>query len=233
MLKYKTIFFDLDHTLWDFETNSRETLTSLHTFFELRELGVPLNEFVAVYEEINYKLWDQYAHGKIDRSVLRVLRWRRAFLQFGIRDQELHQAFGRAYIEQCPLKSALMPGTLELLDWLKGQVSMCIITNGFSEVQSVKLENSKIADYFDAVITSELAGVKKPHARIFEMALKQMNANAETSLMVGDNQRADILGGHNSGMDTVHLDVHDAYLGETATVRIKSMEELRPWLERA
>ena len=233
MPKYQTIFFDLDHTLWDFETNSRETLSELHACFELHELGISQREFIAVYEEANHKLWNQYTDGKIDRSVLRVLRWRRAFLQFGVRDEQLYKAFGRAYIDQCPQKSTLMPGVIDLLNWLKGSIPMCIITNGFSEVQALKLANSGIADYFDAVVTSEAAGVKKPHMRIFEAALKKMKAQAGTSLMVGDNQRADILGGHNSGLDTVHLDVHDAHAGETATLRVKSLKEVRPWLEGA
>ena len=230
MADYRTIFFDLDHTLWDFETNSRETLAELHGFFELQDLGIPLSEFIEVYEEENLKLWDQYSAGKIERAVLRVLRWRRAFLQFGINNADLHQAFGKEYMRICPGKSNLMPGVPELLERLHGEVPMCVITNGFSEVQGVKMENSGIDKYFDGVITSEVAGVKKPNARIFEVAMKKMDATADTSLMVGDNQLADVMGALNVGMDAVHLDVYDAHLGKPATHRVKSMEELSAWL---
>lgn len=230
MAKYQTIFFDLDHTLWDFETNSREVLSELFEFFELSQLDISLSEFIEVYEEENLKLWDQYTMGKIQKPVLRVLRWRRTFLQFGVQNPALHKAFGNEYMVRCPKRTNLMPGVPELLEELKGEVPMAIITNGFTEVQGIKISNSGLENYFDAVITSDMAGVKKPNVRIFEVALKKMDAQAATSLMVGDNQLADTMGALNAGLDAVHLDVHDAFLGKPATHRIQSMEELLPIL---
>lgn len=232
MPKFEHIFFDLDHTLWDFVTNSRETLGELHKDFELSEFGIDRGEFIEVYEEINQSLWDQYSIGKIDKAVLRVLRFRKAFAQFGIADNRLSNSFGKAYVDQCPRKSALMPGAIELLDWLYGeaQVPLCVITNGFSEVQEVKMKQSGITHYFDAVITSELAGAKKPSKRIFEVALRRMDAKPERGLMVGDNQVADIIGANQVGMQTIHLDVHDKHEGSPATMRVSTLEHVRPWL---
>jgi putative hydrolase of the HAD superfamily len=230
MPDYKHIFFDLDHTLWDFETNSRETLGELHTYFELIDLGIDRSEFIAAYEEINRALWDQYSVGKIDKAVLRVLRFRRAFIQFGINDNALSKAFGEAYVDTCPRKGALMPGARELLDWLHGELPMCVITNGFSEVQDIKMKASGIEHFFDAVITSEVAGAKKPSSRIFEVAMKKMSAQADSGLMIGDNQHADIMGAANVGMDAIHLDVHDAHLGSPATLRVGALHEVIPWL---
>jgi len=232
MHEYKHIFFDLDHTLWDFVTNSRATLDELHSYFDLMELGISSAEFIEAYEEINFALWGQYALGNIDKAVLRVLRFQRTFNQFGVNDRKWANAFGKEYVERCPKRGTLMPGARELLDWLHGDVPMCIITNGFSEVQSIKLEHSGIKDYFDAVITSEHAGAKKPSNRIFEIALRKMKADASSGLMIGDNHTADIMGATNVGMDTVHLDVHDAHLGDHATLRVNSLEEVRQWLDR-
>ena len=232
MSEYNHIFFDLDHTLWDFETNSRSTLGDLHSHFNLHELGINRSELIDVYEEVNAALWEQYTVGNIEKAVLRVIRFQRTFKQFGVNDRKLAKDFGDAYIDQCPQRGTLMPGARELLEWLHGEVPLCIITNGFSEVQNVKLKSSGIADYFDAIITSEMAGAKKPSTRIFEAALKKMNASPESGLMIGDNHVADIMGASNVGLDTVHLDVNDSHLGQPATLRVNSLEEVRPWLDQ-
>lgn len=230
MSRYQHLFFDLDHTLWDFRGNSRETLRELFVTERIGEAGVPnVGDFIECYEEINHAMWASYSAGRIPKEVLRVLRFRDALFRFGVKDNDLAARIGREYIERCPRKGMLMPGALEMLDQVKGRFKLHIITNGFDEVQGVKLANSGITSYFDVVLTSERAGAPKPDPRIFQEALKRTRASATNSLMIGDNVEADMLGARQAGWDHVH------YTAETpadplATHRIAHWKELLPLL---
>ncbi len=226
MSRYQHLFFDLDHTLWDFRGNSRETLRELYITERLAEAGVPSDgEFIECYEEINHAMWGQYSAGHIPKEVLRVLRFRNALLHFGVKDNDLAARLGREYLAHCPKKGLLMPGALEMLEQVKGHFKLHIITNGFDEVQGVKLASSGIASYFDVLLTSEKAGAAKPDPRIFHEALKRTRASAANSMMIGDNIEADMNGARQAGWDHVH------YTAETspdplATHRIAHWREL-------
>lgn len=230
MSRYEHLFFDLDHTLWDFRGNSRETLREIFVAERLDEAGVPhVDEFIECYEEINLAMWAGYSAGRIPKEVLRVLRFRDALLRFGVKDNNLAARIGKEYVEHCPKKGMLMPGAHEMLDTVKERFKLHIITNGFDEVQGVKLGASGIASYFDVVLTSERAGAPKPDPRIFQEALKRSRASAKNSLMIGDNVEADMLGARQAGWDHVH------YTAETppdalATHRIVHWKELLPLL---
>jgi len=205
MKRYRHLFFDLDHTLWDFRTNSRETLRELLSAHGLLARGVPDAEaFIAVFEEINHRLWAEHGAGRMPKEVMRVLRFRSALQHFGVIDGRLPGRLSEEYLAQCPLKPALMPGAMELLDAVAGNYRLHIITNGFEEVQHVKLQHSGIADRFDVVLTSERAGAAKPSPEIFALALRKAGASAEQSLMIGDNTEADMLGARNAGWDHAH-----------------------------
>ena len=143
MKRYRHLFFDLDHTLWDFRTNSRDTLRELFHEHDFPGKGIAdVHEFIDAYEEINAELWRSYSAGSMDKEVLRVLRFRNALLQSGVKDDKLARAVGDAYIERCPRKQALMPGALEVLDRLRERFVLHIITNGFQETQHTKLRSS-------------------------------------------------------------------------------------------
>lgn len=230
MARYRHIFFDLDHTLWDFRTNSRSVLEELFADHGLHGSGVPdPGGFITAYEEINEQLWRQYEAGRMHRDVLRVLRFRNTLLQFGVRDDGLADRLGHAYLERSPRRTALMPGTRELLDELRSGHHMHIITNGFHEVQTTKLECSGIAGYFQAVITSEKARARKPDPRIFERAMKEAGARVEECLMVGDDVRTDMGGARNAGWDHAHF-AAAADPDPLATYTVRTMAELRPIL---
>lgn len=227
MKRYKHLFFDLDHTLWDFRTNSRDTLTDLFHEHDFPSRGIDdVHEFIGAYEEINADLWRSYSAGSMDKDVLRVLRFRNALLQFGVKDDKLARAFGDAYIERCPRKQALMPGALEALEQLRDRFTLHIITNGFQETQHTKLRCSGLAEYFSATITSEQAQARKPDGRIFAYALKKARAGAEASIMIGDDLNADINGARNAGWDQVLFDPHGKHAGAEATHRINDLREL-------
>jgi putative hydrolase of the HAD superfamily len=226
-MPYEHLFFDLDHTLWDFRTNSQQTLRELHAELDLQAHGVEdVDALIAVYEEVNKGLWRRYEAGHLSKDVLRILRFRNTLLQFGVRNDALASRMGDAYLEQCPRKPGLFPGAAEVLAELGSRYHLHIITNGFHSVQQVKLLTSGIRDHFNVVLSSEQAGASKPDGRIFAQALKLSGARADTSLMIGDDRETDMRGARDAGWDHVHF-AAETEPDPLATHRISRLEELR------
>lgn len=204
----KDIFFDLDHTLWDFDKNS--ALAFQH-IFEKNRISVPVDDFLEVYLPINFKYWKYYREARITKEKLRYGRLHQSFTQLGYTiDDHLIHKLSEDYILHLPDHNHLFAGTHELLKELSRHYSLHIITNGFEEVQHIKLKRSKIDHFFTTLTSSESAGAKKPDSRIFEFALKNANAKVETSLMIGDTYEADIIGARNMGMHTILFNYHKA-----------------------
>jgi putative hydrolase of the HAD superfamily len=227
-MAYKDLFFDLDHTLWDFETNSRETIQELYTTHRLAELGiVDFDGFYSTYSAHNHRLWDRYTKGFIKQEEL---RWKRVYLSlldFKVANEPLAKEMSQAYLEILPNKKHLFPYTIEILEYLKQKdYKMHLITNGFESVQFKKIKNSGLADYFIEVITSEASNSLKPHTDIFEYALRNAKATVAESIMIGDNESADIQGGINIGMDTVFVNHIQAIPTIPATYTITHLKEL-------
>lgn len=209
--KYEHIFFDLDNTLWDFDANSKETLKELYKGYLSGELGADgFERFFEKYVEVNGKFWDLYRHDKVSKSDLRIDRFQETLLSFGIDRFTLAKYISEEYLKICPLKTKLMDGAIEILDHLRERnYPMVIITNGFEEVQHIKMENSGLKKYFENIVTSEKIGSKKPYPEIFQYAFSSVNANAKSSVMIGDNHESDIIGADNLGMDSVYLQLGD------------------------
>lgn len=207
MLKnVKHIFFDLDKTLWDFDTNSSLALKELYLKHDLSSHGIPsFEEMIDIYSKINHKLWAEYAKNNITKETLRTQRFNETFEYFGIYNYELAFRFGLDYVEVSPRKNTLYPHTIETLNYLKEKYQLHIITNGFEEVQYLKLQSSGILHYFKEIITSEKAGAKKPDKAIFEFALKITKAPPENSIMIGDDIDVDIKGALNSNLRAIHF----------------------------
>ena len=196
------IFFDLDHTLWDFDKNSK---LAFKRMFEKHSIHVDLQEFIMVYEPINFQYWKLYREERIDKQGLRRGRFLDAFQPFGIElsIQELDM-LADAYIEELPKDNHLFKGAVDVLQYLSDkEYKLHIITNGFREVQHLKLRNSKIQSFFKTVTTSEEVGVKKPNPLVFHTALEKARVAAAQSLMIGDTFEADILGAEAVGMHTL------------------------------
>ena len=203
---YKHIFFDLDRTLWDFETNSTTALLELYHYHQLEIKGInSFDDFVRKYLQVNNRLWKHYQRGNIDKAALRINRFHKTFLSFGVDDYYLAVVFGEHYIKTAPLKTAVFPYTHEALSYLKTKYELHIITNGFEEVQHVKLNACELRPYFKHIITSESAGAQKPQAEIFNFALTKAVAKPEECLMVGDHYEADIVGAKKAGIDQVYF----------------------------
>jgi putative hydrolase of the HAD superfamily len=229
-MKYQHVFFDLDHTLWDFETNSRETLYDLYHELELASMGITsFDHFHHTYHYHNNIFWDRFRKGYITREELRWKRMWRTLLDYKLANESLARQLSERYLEILPTKKNLFKDTIEVLDYLKEKkYPLHLITNGFEKTQHAKLRNSNIDRYFTHVITSEAAGIMKPHAPIFEFALNTAGATAQTSIMIGDTLDADIQGGINAGMDTVYFNPAEPANGEIVpTYVIQSLGELK------
>ena len=200
----KHIFFDLDHTLWDFESNSKLELKHIWESFKLHQKGISLpEEFLKVYERINAICWAKYRANELSQADLKFIRFYDTLLYYGIDDLEMAKNMGRTYIENSPKRSILIKGTIEILDYLKGKYTLHIITNGFEEVQYQKLKNCGLIPYFEQIITSEEVGLTKPNPIIFNYALEKASATNIESVYIGDNFKVDIEGANAVGMNTI------------------------------
>jgi len=198
------IFFDLDHTLWDFDANS---VLAFGKIFKKRHPALDMDEFMGVYAPINQACWKLYQFDKITHGELRYNRLRQSFdaLGYQISDDEIDK-ISNEYIEFLPDNNRLFDGAIEILNYLQPKYNLHIITNGFAEVQRRKIANSGLGIYFKTITNSEMAGVKKPHRNIFEYALSLANAKKESAVMIGDCIDADVRGAIDFGMDAILFD---------------------------
>ena len=201
------IFFDLDHTLWDFDKNSKITYKII---FEKLKMEVSLDQFLEAYTDINKKLWKLFREEKIDKETLRYRRLKDTFAKISVHvsDNVLFEIADQ-YVYHLSKQTHLLDGAIKLLEYLKPKYTLHIITNGFAEVQEGKLNNTNLASYFNVVVNSEMAGVKKPNSIIFEKALSLANVTKETSLMIGDSLEADVFGALDFGIDAICYNYHN------------------------
>jgi YjjG family noncanonical pyrimidine nucleotidase len=225
--QYKCVFFDLDHTLWDYETNSEEALQELYHKYELGGIGCdPFDHFYKGFVKINNEIWDAYDRGLIPKEVIRNERFHRVFLNSGLNNYELSLEFSAAYIAESPKKSALVAHAKDVLDYLHARYPLYIITNGFDEIQATKMASSGITNYFKGVVTSSRAGCKKPEKEIFEFALRENGFICSDSIMIGDNLLTDIAGARNASVDTVFYNPYNVAHEQQVTYEITSLKEL-------
>lgn len=227
-MKYRHLFFDLDHTLWDFEANARATLEELYHDLGLEKRGVyDFDLFHKNYLAHNEKLWERYRNGFIKQEELRLKRMRLSLLDFRIADESLTQEMGVRFLDLLPTRTILFPHTVEILDYLKDKkYNLHLITNGFENTQHSKLKHSGLRAYFNEVITSEGSNSLKPDKAIFDFAFQKTGATPDDSIMLGDNIEVDILGAMNAGIDQVFVNHHNAETDVKPTYSVNSLKEL-------
>lgn len=231
-MKYKHLFFDLDHTLWDFDANARNTLEKLHLDMKLPEKGIhDFDLFHKNYLAHNERLWAQYRTGHIKQDELRLKRMWLCLLDFDIDDEALAQQMNELFLQMLPSRTLLFPDTIEVLTYLQDKgYSLHLITNGFEEVQHNKLKHSGLAPFFPVVVTSECSNSLKPQKEIFEYALNKTGATVNESLMIGDTLDVDVAGAMNIGMDAVHVNYHKKEQNIQPTYTIYHLRELKDFL---
>ena len=198
------IFWDLDHTIWDYSTNARLTIFELYEKHGINEkMHHSPDTFHKTYCKHNDLAWEHYRNGIIDKTILRQRRFKDTFLELGVEPDTIYEIFETEFVEICPTKGHLIPGAREVLMLFNSKFEQHIITNGFKETQGVKIRTSGIDHFFKTITNSEDTGYQKPHPEIFKLAMQAAGANIQNSLMIGDNYEADILGAYNAGMKCV------------------------------
>ena len=231
MSKYKHLFFDLDHTLWDFETNSTNVLRKIYEEMDLGQYGIPsFDKFHATYLPINSQYWARYHHKLMPQEELRVGRFRETLKRFNIDDLAVAKTIASLYTERSPYQTALFPDAEEVLVYLADRYQLHIITNGFEEIQTIKITQSGLEKYFKHIFISEQVGHQKPNKEIFQHAMEMAGTIAEESLMTGDNMQTDIQGAKSVGMDQCFFNPNKIRHRDKATYEIASLRELKAFL---
>lgn len=227
-MKYKHIFFDLDHTLWDFDANARQTLLQLHDDLKLGARGVDdFDRFHKTYLLHNEKLWERYRKGFIRQEELRFKRMWLTLLEFRIADEALTRQLSELFLALLPARTLLFPDTKEVLRYLTERgYGLHLITNGFEKTQRSKLAHSGLDVFFRHVVTSEGSNSLKPRREIFEYALEKAGATVAESIMIGDNLEADVMGAMGVGMDQVHVNFNGLEQGIRPTYTVRRLKEL-------
>ena len=203
---YNHLFFDLDHTIWDFDKNAEETLHELYHTYNLKDLGLhSADRFIETYTLNNHQLWADYHVGKISKQVLRETRFAKTFTDLGVSSEQIPNQFEDDYVTICPTKTNLFPLAHETLTYLKDKYTLHVISNGFKESTEMKINNNGLDIYFENVIISEVVGVNKPDRAIFDHALSLAGADVSESIMIGDSIEADIRGAQDYGMKAIYF----------------------------
>jgi putative hydrolase of the HAD superfamily len=228
MKKYRNIYFDLDRTLWDYENNAAEALSHLFQKYLLEKYFIGFDYFKNLFSKYNDFLWEEYREGRVHKDILRVLRFELCFKEVGFNEPGLSAALNDEFLEISPKSDRLMPGTLELLNYLKNKnYRLFIITNGFTQIQETKMKYSGLDIYFEKMFTSENVGSHKPNRDMFEFCIKSVNARKKESLMIGDDLKTDILGAKGFGIDQVFYNPDRLPHVEKVTYEIRHLSELK------
>ncbi|MFD3293146.1 YjjG family noncanonical pyrimidine nucleotidase [Aquirufa sp. KTFRIE-69F] len=220
----KALFFDWDHTLWDHDLNAKEVLLDLAAEYSL---AIEPLSYWATFEKINTSLWDQYAAGEISQAELRETRFVRFFQELGVEGPS--SEFGDKYLERAPRKTNLMPGAFEIIQDLAAHFPLYILTNGFDDIQYVKIEGAGMRSFFKEIITSQQVGTKKPNPLFYEYALERAGIQPGEALMIGDHIEADVRGALNAGIPAIHYNPFS--VATDLPHEIQHLDELRSLLE--
>lgn len=226
--KYKCVFFDLDHTLWDYEKNAEETLRELYESFNLLSYGIP--DSASLYQRfktVNLALWDLYDRNLCDQAHIRTQRFKQILDHFSVGDIDLSERLSVNYLDICPTKNHLIPHAQDVLDYLAGRYEMTVVTNGFEEIQNIKLSSGNLHRYFRHIVTSQRAGYKKPSGKIFEFAMNANGVKSHETVMIGDNLVTDIGGARGAQIDTIFLNRDQVNHSEVINHEITCLSELK------
>lgn len=224
--KYKYLYFDLDRTLWDFEKNMHETMIFLFNTYLSDKTEADACTFISEFNKIHEMLWEKYRLGQIKKNGLREMRFFLTLKKLGITNKELSVFLNTEYLNICPAKTHLFPGTLEVLEYLNEKYALYILTNGFIETQERKLKNSGIDKFFIKIFSSELIGYNKPNKKIFTYAINYLNAKKAECIVIGDDLVTDIKGAKDYGLDQVFFNPFKQVVKIKPTFEISNLKEL-------
>lgn len=225
---YKSLFFDLDDTLWDTQHNNRECLREIYIDYNFARHYESFEAFYDIYMPHNLKLWEQYRNHQIDRKTLILERLLHILRPMGIEDEEYTLKLNHDFLQRTATKTRLIPRAIELLEHLRPYYRMFILSNGFREIQFLKMKNSGLAPYFEKIILSEDASIQKPHKGIFDFALKNTNSRRNETIMIGDSWEADIEGARQSKIDQIWFNPDKLEIkGFQPTYQVATLDEIK------
>jgi putative hydrolase of the HAD superfamily len=231
MHNIQTVFFDLDHTLWDFNVSCAETLEELYHIYDLKKFQFDVPSFQKKYREVNDRMWEGYHRNEVTKEQLRNERFKHTFTELGIDPLLLPEYLDQHFIKLCPTKPNLHPHTKDILEYLTGKkYQLFIVTNGFPETQHIKLSSAKIDHYFKDIIHPERAGAKKPLKTIFDYSCAIAQTNPNNCIMIGDDLEADVLGALDAGLHAIYYNPSSKKNVPTTIQEIQSLKELQLYL---
>lgn len=210
MSRYTTLFIDLDDTLFDFRQASRMSFHETYDLLGYERFFESFEHFLQIYEPRNRELWVLYGKGEIDKATLNRLRYSYPLEAVGHPDEELAARFCTEALSRIPHKNVLIPGAIELLEYLHPRYDMFILSNGFQELQSQKMATTGLSKFFKRLILSDEIGINKPNPELFHYALEVSGARKESSIMIGDMFETDIVGAANIGLDQIFVNITGA-----------------------
>jgi putative hydrolase of the HAD superfamily len=226
MIKYKHIFFDLDQTLWDFKSSSKLILEQIYLKYSLSNYFESFDEFYYNYQYHNELLWADYKNGKLKKSILRWQRFYKTIHEKGLKNKEIAKKIAQDYVDGLSYQNTVFPYAIDALEYLSKKYKLYVLTNGFKEIQDIKMKICKLDTYFQRVFTSEEMGFLKPQRGAFEFALNSVNAKKSESIMVGDDLKSDIIGAKTFGIDQVLFNPDNISHNENPTFEIQSLKQL-------
>lgn len=227
-MKYKSIFIDLDDTLWAFTENARDTFEDMYHQYRFERYFQSFDHFMELYVPKNLELWDLYGRHEISKDELNARRFSYPLLQVGVDDPALVKAYSDGFFAAIPYKRKLMPHAMEALEYLSGKYRLYILSNGFRELQEQKMRSAGILHYFRKIVLSEDIGAHKPFPAIFNFAMSATQSEFRTSLMIGDNWKNDVAGARDVGMGQGYYcpDAEPSVLDFQPTFLLRDWEEI-------
>lgn len=227
-LKYRSIFFDLDDTLWDTACNNKACLEEVYHDYHFERYYPSFDDFFDLYMPHNLQLWAKYRNCEIDRRTLILERLLYVLRPMGIDDEVFAAKLNDDFLQRTATKTKLVADAIELLKYLFPKYRLFILSNGFREIQSLKMQNAGLAPYFERILLSEDASIQKPHRKIFDYALKTTNSRRVEALMIGDSFEVDIVGAQNARIDQIWLNpTHEGIKGKPPTFTVHSLLEIK------
>lgn len=228
-MKYKSIFIDLDDTLWAFTENARDTFEDMYHQYRFERYFQSFDHFMELYVPKNLELWDLYGRHEISKDELNARRFSYPLLQVGVDDPLLVKTYSDNFFAAIPYKRKLMPHAMEALEYLSGKYRLYILSNGFRELQEQKMRSAGILRYFRKIVLSEDIGVHKPFPAIFNFAMSATQSEFRTSLMIGDNWKNDVAGARDVGMGQGYYcpDAEPSVLDFQPTFLLRDWKEIK------
>ena len=228
MRKYTNIFIDLDDTIYDFAAASRESFQEAYNLLGYEQYFRSFEHFMSLYEPYNLELWKRYGEGKITKPELNRKRYAYPLKMVGVDNQELADTFCREVLGRIPTKNKVIPGAIELLEYLQPKYNLYILSNGFKELQAHKMQTAGLDKYFKRIVLSDDIGINKPRPELFIHALQTTNSTTEESIMIGDMFDTDIAGAAGVGLDQIFFNRKElSDLPFEPTYNVKTLLEIK------